>query len=203
MKFFEDISVGEQTRIGSHTFAVEEMKRFAGAFDPQPFHTDEAAAEKSHFGKLCASGWHTLAIWMRLNVRELQRMNDDREAAGAPIARMGPSPGFDELKWLKPVYAGDTISFESVVIAKKASRSRPEWGLDHLPQHRPQPGGRRRDLLHRPRLHRAARQVAGCGRGIGPTRRGPSFGRIRYCAGAVQVCSTPIFILRRSSAGIL
>ena len=129
MKFFEDIPVGERHQIGSHTFAAEEIKRFAGAFDPQPFHTDEAQAEVSHFGKLCASGWHTLAVWMKLNVREIQRADRNLEMAGIPVARLGPSPGFDELKWLKPVYAGDTISFETEVTAKKASRSRPGWGV--------------------------------------------------------------------------
>jgi acyl dehydratase len=129
MKFFEDIPVGEQHALGSHTFSAEEIKRFAGAFDPQPFHTDEAEAERSHFGRLCASGWHTLAVWMKLNVREMQRLDRNLEMAGVPVARMGPSPGFDELKWLKPVYAGDTITFETEIVAKKASRSRPQWGL--------------------------------------------------------------------------
>ncbi len=129
MRFFEDIALGERRRIGSHLFTAEEIKRFARAFDPQPFHTDETEAEKSHFGRLCASGWHTLAIWMKLNVREMQRQERERGAAHGPAARLGPSPGFDELKWLKPVYAGDTIGFESEVVAKKASRSKPDWGL--------------------------------------------------------------------------
>ena len=128
MKFFEDISVGERRRIGSHLFTAEEIKRFARAFDPQPFHLDEAQAERSHFGRLCASGWHTIAIWMKLNVRDMQTEHG-KGAAGSAAARLGPSPGFDELKWLKPVYAGDTVSFESEVIAKRASRSMPEWGL--------------------------------------------------------------------------
>ena len=129
MRFFEDIPVGERSRIGSHSFTVEEIKRFAGAFDPQPFHIDEAAAEKSHFGRLCASGWHTLAVWMRLNIRDMQQNGQERAAAGAPAARMGPSPGFDALKWLRPVYAGDTIAFETQVTSKRVSRSRPHWGL--------------------------------------------------------------------------
>ena len=129
MKFFEDIVVGEEIELGSHIFTAEEIKRFGRAFDPQPFHVDEAAAERSHFGHLIASGWHTLSVWMKLNIRELQRQNDERAAAGAAIARMGPSPGFDELKWLKPVYAGDTVSYAFEVTAKKPSRSRPEWGL--------------------------------------------------------------------------
>ena len=129
MKFFEEIEVGEWHRIGAHTFTAEDIKRFAGAFDPQPFHLDEAAAEASHFGRLLASGWHTLAVWMRLNVRELQRLDRERREAGMSIARLGPSPGFDALRWLKPVFAGDTVTFESEVVAKKASRSRPGWGL--------------------------------------------------------------------------
>jgi acyl dehydratase len=128
MKYFEDISIGERRRIGAHLFTAEEIKRFARAFDPQPFHLDEMQAEKSHFGRLCASGWHTIAIWMKLNIREMQLQENKRQIEG-PAPRLGPSPGFDELKWLKPVYAGDTISFESEVIAKKASRSKPEWGL--------------------------------------------------------------------------
>ena len=129
MKFFEDITVGERHEIGSHAFTAEEIKRFAGVFDPQPFHMGEAQAEKTHFGQLCASGWHTLAIWMRLNIREVERQKRNFEMAGTPVAKLGASPGFDELKWLKPVYAGDTISFRTEVVGKKVSRSRPEWGL--------------------------------------------------------------------------
>ncbi|MGH6922133.1 MAG: MaoC family dehydratase [Propylenella sp.] len=129
MKFFEEFVVGERRAIGSHTFTAEEIKRFASAFDPQAFHVDEEAAAKSHFGRLCASGWHTLAVWMRLNVRAMQLEVRELQMAGRPLARLGPSPGFDDLKWLRPVYAGDTISYESEVVATKPSRSRPEWGL--------------------------------------------------------------------------
>lgn len=129
MMFFEDVVVGEVAELGAHTFTAEEIKRFASAFDPQPFHMDEAAAEASHFGKLCASGWHTLATWMKLNVRYMQEVARERATSGQAQAKLGPSPGFDELKWLKPVYVGDRISFETEVIGKRASRSRPGWGL--------------------------------------------------------------------------
>ena len=129
MMYFEDIPVGEQRTIGSHTFTADEIKRFASAYDPQSFHVDEAAAKESPFGGLIASGWHTVSVWMRLNVRDMQRTTQDRQTAGIPIARLGPSPGFDDLKWLKPVYVGDTITFESEVVAKRKSRSRPGWGL--------------------------------------------------------------------------
>jgi acyl dehydratase len=129
MTFFEDIAVGEVSEIGAYDFSAEEIKRFALAYDPQPFHTDEAAAAASHFGKLCASGWHTLAVWMKLNVRSMQRLARERAATGAPLARLGPSPGFDELKWLKPVYAGDRVTFSYEIIGKRASGSRPGWGV--------------------------------------------------------------------------
>ena len=129
MNFFEDIAVGERRQLGSHRFTAEEIKRFAAAYDPHPFHLDEAAGRDSHFGGLCASGWHTLAVWMQLNVRETERQARNLEMAGIPVARIGPSPGFDELKWLKPVFAGETISYEAEIIARKPSRSRPEWGL--------------------------------------------------------------------------
>ena len=134
MIWFEDIGTGGKRELGSHTFSVEEIKRFANAWDPQPFHTDEAAAAKSHFGALCASGWHTIAIMMRLTLhareRQLQPGGAGAAAGGSMAgARLGPSPGFDDLKWLKPVYAGDTITFSTEVIEKRESRSRPDWGL--------------------------------------------------------------------------
>jgi len=129
MTFFEEITIGDASDIGAHDFSAEEIKRFARAFDPQPFHTDEVAAADSHFGGLCASGWHTLAVWMKLNVRSMQRMAQERATAGSALAKLGPSPGFDELKWLKPVYAGDRISFSYEVVGKRTSRSRPGWGL--------------------------------------------------------------------------
>jgi acyl dehydratase len=129
MMFFEEIVVGEVAELGAHTFTADEIKRFASAFDPQPFHMDEAAAAASHFGALCASGWHTLATWMRLNVRHMQDVARERAVSNAREARLGPSPGFDELKWLKPVYVGDRISFETEVIGKRESRSRAGWGL--------------------------------------------------------------------------
>jgi acyl dehydratase len=129
MDFFEDLPVGARDEIGAFTFTAEEIKRFAQSFDPQPFHLDEAAAERSPYGRLLASGWHTQAIWMKLNVRHWKQRISEREAAGLPVAKIGPSPGFDELKWLKPVYAGDTISFQNEIVAKKPSRSMPGWGL--------------------------------------------------------------------------
>jgi acyl dehydratase len=129
MRYFDDINVGDRAELGSHTFTAEEIKRFAAQYDPQTFHMDEAAAAQSHFGALCASGWHTVALWMRLRVLYAQREAAAQHARGEPVARLGPSPGYRDLKWLKPVYAGDTISYATEVAEKRASNSRPGWGL--------------------------------------------------------------------------
>jgi acyl dehydratase len=129
MRYFEDLEVGERFEVGHHTFTAENIKSFAERFDPQPFHLDEAAAERSHFGRLCASGWHTAAMWMRLMVEHRRRDDEAMLARGEPVAELGPSPGFRELKWIKPVYVGDTISYASEVVALRPSQSRPGWGL--------------------------------------------------------------------------
>ena len=129
MKFWEDILVGERIEIGRHTFTADGMKDFARRFDPQPFHIDEAAAARSHFGALVASGWHTASLWMRLMADYDRADNAARRARGEAVGKLGPSPGFRELKWLKPVYAGDTISYSAEVLDKRPSNSRPQWGL--------------------------------------------------------------------------
>jgi acyl dehydratase len=129
MMFLEDLKPGETWRLGTHTFTAGDIKQFAARFDPQPFHTDEAAAARSLFGGLCASGWHTTSVWMRLMVDYLRRESEATRARGEPVAQFGPSPGFRDLKWLKPVYAGDTITFTTEVIETRASRTRPDRGL--------------------------------------------------------------------------
>jgi len=129
MKFFEDIAIGERADLGSHTFTADDIKTFARRYDPQPFHLDEAAAARSHFGALCASGWHTAATWMRLMVEHQVREDAARRARGEAVATLGPSPGFRELKWIRPVYAGDTVKYSTEIIDKRASGSRPGWGI--------------------------------------------------------------------------
>ena len=93
MKFFEDIRVGETVEIGSHVFTAEDIKTFAQRFDPQPFHVDDEAAARSHFGQLCASGWHTACVWMRLLIDRRRREDDERRARGEAVAQLGlPRP---------------------------------------------------------------------------------------------------------------
>jgi acyl dehydratase len=129
MTGYAAIAVGDTHDYGSHTFTAEEIKTFAGAFDPQAFHIDEEAGRQSKFGGLVASGWHTAAMMMKLRVAYMTRAVETAIRRGEPPLRFGPSPGFDDLKWLKPVYAGDTITYVDKVIAKRETRSRPGWAI--------------------------------------------------------------------------
>src|SRR6478736_1127154 len=125
-RFFEELEIGSRHELGSFVFTAREIVAFARSFDPQPFHMDEAAAEASSFGKLAASGWHTAAVWMATMVSHRERQL--AATTGRP-ARLGPSPGFKNLRWSKPVFAGDRITYFSEVIDKRESASRPQWGL--------------------------------------------------------------------------
>jgi acyl dehydratase len=129
MKYFEDIRVGDRFELGSHRFTAAEIKSFAGRFDPQRFHIDEEEAKRSHFGGLCASGWHTAAVWMKLLVAYRKRTAESARTRGEPVAAIGPAAGFRNLNWLKPVYVDDTITCMSEVLETRPSASRPRWGL--------------------------------------------------------------------------
>jgi len=127
--FFEDISLDENRALGSYTFTAAEIIEFATQFDPQPFHLSEEAGKQSLFGGLAASGWHTAAIFIRQNVLARQKHEASLRAAGRRLAQWGPSPGFRNLLWLKPVLAGDTIEFRNKVVEKRVLKSRPDRGL--------------------------------------------------------------------------
>ncbi|MDO8874935.1 MAG: MaoC family dehydratase [Pseudolabrys sp.] len=129
MKYFDDIKIGDVLMTGRHVFTADGIKSFAQRFDPQLFHVDEEEAARSHFGALCASGWHTAAAWMRLFVDYRRNEADAMRARGEEVAASGPALGFRDLKWMKPVYAGDVIDYKSEVIALRASNSRPGFGL--------------------------------------------------------------------------
>ena len=129
MNAYDKIAIGDVHVFGSHRFTAEAIKRFAAKYDPQYFHTDEAAAKNSLFGGLCASGWHTASAMMRLLVTHFDAEEAQARAAGEPVLVSGPSPGFDELRWPNPVYPGDTVTFTARIVAKRISKSRPGWGL--------------------------------------------------------------------------
>ena len=121
------LGVGVVRELGTHLFEADSIKAFARKFDPQPFHVDEAAAARSVLGGLCASGWHTAAVWMRLSVDAGMTAADAPWDGPGPRPIFGPSPGFRNLKWLKPVYAGETIRFTRTVLNHRALASRPGW----------------------------------------------------------------------------
>jgi acyl dehydratase len=127
--YFEEIVVGAAETLGSFTFSREAIIAFAERYDPQPFHVDEAAARQSHFGRLAASGWHTSAVWMKCFVAANVRQREARLARGETAPEIGPSPGFENLKWSRPVHAGDTITYASTITGKRRLNSRPGWGL--------------------------------------------------------------------------
>jgi acyl dehydratase len=120
MMFFEDVVIGEKRDLGTHSFTAEEIMDFARRYDPQPFHTDLETAKDTIFRGLIASGWHTVAIWMRLMVR-------DRLDAPSPVPAI--SPGFADLRWLKPVRPGTTLRFFSEITGKDEWKPRPAFGL--------------------------------------------------------------------------
>ena len=119
MIHYEDLVVGETEEFGAYEVSREEVIEFASKYDPQPFHLDDEAAAATYFGRLSASGWHTAAMTMRMMVDNFSQKQ--RASLG--------SPGIDELRWLKPVYPGDTRSVTSELIEKRRSKSRPEMGI--------------------------------------------------------------------------
>lgn len=118
MIYFEDLEPGAETYFGSYDVTREEVIEFAAKYDPQPFHLSDEAAAKTHFGRLAASGWHTCAMTMAVIARAVV----EQEQAGIG------SPGLDELRWLKPVYPGDTLHVRGKILDKRASSSKPDIG---------------------------------------------------------------------------
>jgi acyl dehydratase len=125
--WYEEHEVGQTAPLGAHRFTREAILDFARKFDPQPFHLDEEAAAKSIFGGLCASGWHTVSVSMRLLV-------DGRSAQRKVLATHGEKPplglgrGVRDLRWPAPVRPGDEIAFTLRIDSMRETR-RPDWGL--------------------------------------------------------------------------
>ncbi|MCS6811466.1 MAG: MaoC family dehydratase [Tepidimonas sp.] len=116
--WWEDLAVGDTRDLGSLIVTEEEIVAFARQFDPQPFHLDPEAARHSVFGALCASGWHTCALAMRLMVTNFLH----------ETSSLG-SPGLESLKWLKPVYPGDELRLRHTITDKRPMNKRPDVGL--------------------------------------------------------------------------
>jgi acyl dehydratase len=117
--YLEDFAPG-QVYGGATRIRVDaaRVKSFAAEFDPQPFHLDEGAAERSFFRGLAASGWHTAAMTMRLLVES------DLKPAGGIVGA-----GFDEFRWPRPVRPGDELRVESEILEVRPSKSKPTQGM--------------------------------------------------------------------------
>jgi len=129
MNFYEDIEVGQRREVGAYTFTAEAIKKFAAKYDPQRFHLDEEAGRNSLFGGLAASGWHVGSACMKMMVTDGKRRVREAVGRGEKVAAWGPSPGFRDLRWIRPVLAGDTITFSTGIESKRVSDSRPGWGI--------------------------------------------------------------------------
>ncbi len=126
--YYEDHQVGRTTTIGAREFTREAIIAFARAYDPQPFHLDDAAGAASLFGSLCASGWHTASVCMRLVVdfREAQRAA--AAARGEALPTRGVGLGVRDLRWISPVRPGDVVTY-SVRVESMRETKRPQWGV--------------------------------------------------------------------------
>lgn len=116
--YWEDLQPGSVRDLGTTSVDAAQIKEFAGKYDPQPFHLDEEAGRQSLFGGLCASGWQTAALAMRLTVDNMLRHSSSQG-----------SPGLESLKWLKPVYPGDRLNLRHTILESRPLKSRPDTGL--------------------------------------------------------------------------
>jgi acyl dehydratase len=116
--WFDDFTPGRRFRTAGATITEAQILDFAFRFDPQPFHMDKLAAEKTAYGGLIASGFHTMVVGFRL-----------WHAENIMNACSQGSPGLDELRWPNPVRPGDTIHMDAEVVEARASRSKPDRGL--------------------------------------------------------------------------
>ena len=116
--YWEDMQPGSKRDLGSITPTREEIIAFATQFDPQPFHLDDEAAKASIFGGLCASGWHTCSMAMRLMVTNFLK----------DAASLG-SPGLENVQWKNPVMPNDTLHLTHTILESRAMRSKPDVGL--------------------------------------------------------------------------
>lgn len=116
MRYFEDIEVGSTATFGSYDVTAEEIKSFGTKYDPQPFHTDEEAAAESFFGELVASGWHTMAMCMRMIAEQPD-----------PIAALA-GVEVEHIRWQKPVRPGDTLHLRTEILEKQPSTKHDDRG---------------------------------------------------------------------------
>ena len=127
--YMEEIVLHELVALGSFAFTRNNMIAYSHKFDPVGFHVDEAAGRASIYGAMTAAGLHVGAAWMSCYITRNAKARATLEATGKHLPEVGPSPGFKNMRWLKPVFAGDVISFFTTPIQKRLLKSRPGWGM--------------------------------------------------------------------------
>lgn len=124
--FLEELDVGRVFPLGSYAFTAENIRAYSTAFAPVGFHMNADQAEQGLFGKTAAAGFHTCSGWMSCFVAANAKA---RAARREILPDIGPSPGVANVRWLRPVHAGDVIAYRSTIIDKRLLASRPGWGL--------------------------------------------------------------------------
>jgi acyl dehydratase len=132
MRLNELFPANEPVVIGSYRFDADRIIAFAREYDPHFFHMDAELAKNSLFGGLCASGWHVCAAAMKCNVAFLQARNARIGAEGGIPPKLGPSPSVRNLKWLKPVFADDTVTYSMRYTGEARIESEPHQRLCEL-----------------------------------------------------------------------
>jgi acyl dehydratase len=127
--YMEEIALNVRVALGSYAFTRENMLAYALKFDPVGFHIDDDAGKASVYGAMTAAGLHTACGWMTCFVASNTRARAALEQQGKVLPDIGPSPGFKNMRWLEPVFAGDVVSYFTTPAQSRALRSRPGWGM--------------------------------------------------------------------------
>lgn len=127
--FLEELDVGRVIPLGTYTFTAENIRAYSTAYAPVGFHMNAGEAAAGLFGKTAAAGFHTCSAWMTGFVATNDRARERLASEGKTLPAIGPSPGVANIKWPRPVHAGDVIAYRSTITAKRPLSSRPGWGM--------------------------------------------------------------------------
>lgn len=127
--FLEEIEIGRKVDLGDYSFTDSNIASFAGRFAPVPFHVSAEVAKDGLFGKTAAAGFHICSAWMICFVITNAKARDGLAAEGKMLPELGPSPGLANVRWLQPVFAGDTVRNQATITALRELQSKPRWGL--------------------------------------------------------------------------
>jgi acyl dehydratase len=130
--FYEELEPGTTYKLGDYQFTDENIKRFSMSFAPVAFHMEDEAAANGLFGRRSAVGFHIYSAWMPCFVATNKAAREKLEQLGKPIPERGAGFGLQDIRWLAPVFAGDTLAFQTTLVTKRMLNSKPQWGLIEL-----------------------------------------------------------------------